>query len=106
MKYDEAQTIRILDALQRAIEATISYAVIEQNEDLYHEDEDDVIRAIWFSRGESEYHITFGADGWIYSTSKNIPRRLIIDTHNAISAVLYAAAGDAYNKRKENEVLQ
>jgi predicted ATP-dependent endonuclease of OLD family len=105
MKYDEAETTEILDALQRAIETTISYAVIDESENLYHEDEDDVIRAIWFSRGESEYHITFGSDGWIYSTSKNIPRQLMIDTHNAISAVLYAAAGDAYNKRKENEVL-
>lgn len=105
MKYDEAKTIEILDALQRAIETTISYAVIDESENLYHEDEDDIIRAIWFSRGESEYHITFGSDGWIYSISKNIPRQLIIDTHNAISAVLYAAAGDAYNKRKENEVL-
>ena len=105
MKYDEAQTIRILDALQRAIETTISYAVIDESENLYHEEEDDVIRAIWFSRGENEYHITFGSDGWIYSTCKNIPRQLMLDTHNAISAVLYAAAGDAYNKRKENEVL-
>jgi hypothetical protein len=105
MKYDEAETIEILDVLQRAIETTISYAVIDESENLYHEDEDDVIRAIWFSRGESEYHITFGSDGWIYSISKNTPRQLLIDTHNAISAVLYAAAGDAYDKRIENEVL-
>ena len=105
MKHNKAETIEILDALQRAIETTISYAVIDRSENLYHEDEDDVIRAIWFSRGEREYHITFGSDGWIYSSNKNIPRQIILDTHNAISAVLYAAAGDAYNKRKENEVL-
>lgn len=106
MKYDENKTIEILDALQRSIEVTISYAVIYEWENIYHEEEDDVIRAVWFSRGDSEYHITFGADGWIYSITKNIPRQILIDTHNAISAVLYAAAGDSYNQRHKNDVLQ
>ena len=94
MKYDDEKALVVLDKFQEAIEDSISYAVITSSEDLYHEDEDELIRAIFISRGENTYHMTFGVDGWIYSSDRNIPRQLLIDVHNVISNTLYGALAD------------
>lgn len=91
MKYDDEKCLVILDKYQEAIEDAVSYAVITSSEDLYHEDEDEIIRAIFISRGENTYHMTFGVDGWIYSSDRNIPRQLLIDVHNVIADTLYGA---------------
>ena len=38
--------------------------------------------------------MTFGVDGWIYSSDRNIPRQLLIDVHNVIADTLYGALAD------------
>ena len=54
MKYDDEKCLVILDKYQEAIEDAVSYAVITSSEDLYHEDEDEIIRE--YSSAEVKTH--------------------------------------------------
>ena len=55
-----------LDILQRYIEDGISYAVIQEAEDVWHEDDERVIRAFTFNKGTREQVVVIGPDGYIY----------------------------------------
>lgn len=73
-----------LDFIQNRIEEELPYGEIIYSEDVYHEDLDEIVRFILISRGEKEYYMSFGFDGYIYSYSKTIPRMMLLDIHNAI----------------------
>jgi len=93
MKYDEQKSIFILNAFQYSIEEKLSNAVITRSEDLYHEDQDEVIRALFIRSGDKEHIITYGCDGFIYSITTLIPRQILLEIHNTISEHLYRALG-------------
>ena len=78
----------VLDFIQNHIETEIPYAEVVFQEDTYHEDIDELIRFLLFSRGENEYFLSYGYDGYIYSYSKSIPKILLLDIHNAICFAL------------------
>jgi len=101
MKYDEQKSIFILDSFQYAIEEKLSYAVITRSEDLYHEDQDEVIRALFISRGDKEHILTYGCDGFIYSATRLMPRQILLDIHNVISEHLYRALGSTDEKEQD-----
>jgi len=101
MKYDEQKSIFILDSFQYAIEEKLSYAEITSSENLYHEDQDEVIRALIISRGDKTHILTYGCDGFIYSTTRQIPRQILLDIHNVISEHLYRALGSTDEKEPD-----
>ena len=77
---EQAQT---LDVIQQCIEDDITYASIIDAEDLYHEEEDCLIRAFTFSKGMREQIVVVGPDTTIYAnycmTERPVSTRLIRD---------------------------
>ena len=88
---NKIETLEVLDKIQYALENEISYAAID-TEDLYHEEEDCVIRAFAFNQGEREETIVIGATGHIYyhfiPTKKRISGRLIRDVCSTLFVML------------------
>ena len=72
-----------LDLLEQYVVEGITYAVVEKTEDLYHEDDDTVVRAFFFNKGMREQIVVLGADGYIYSntimTERAVSKNLIDD---------------------------
>lgn len=91
---NKVEKLEVLDRIQYALEDEISYAAITDTEDLYHEEEDCVIRAFTFSQGERKETIVIGATGHIYyhsiPTEKRISGRLIRDVCSTLFMMLDA----------------
>ena len=70
-----------LDIIQYYLEDAISSAEIIKTENLYHEDNDCVIRAFTFNKGTREQIVAIGADGYIYCnkvmTDRPVSARLL-----------------------------
>ena len=56
----------LLDAIQKRLEKEISYAAITEVEDLFHEEDNRVVRAFTFSRVTRETIAVIGEDGYLY----------------------------------------
>lgn len=75
--------ILMLDVLQEYLEDGLSSACIIKTEDLYHEEDDLIIRAFTFSKGTREQIVVLGPDTHIYAnvvmTKNPVSKRLIRD---------------------------
>ena len=73
----------MLDLLQEYIEEGITYAVVQEAEDVWHEDDERVVRAFTFNKGMREQVVVIGPDGYIYYngvlTERPVSNRLIRD---------------------------
>lgn len=61
------QQVQTLDIIQHYIEDDIAYASIIETEDLYHEEENCIIRAFTFSKGMREQIVVVGPDTRIHA---------------------------------------
>lgn len=77
------QQIKRLDAIQNALEEGISCAEIIDSSDLFHEEIDEVVRAIILSVGTRETALVFGSNCYIHEyhhlTIPESPKHLIIE---------------------------
>lgn len=89
MPYNKPLTVQnreellLLDTLETYIEDGISYASIIKTEDLYHEEDECMIRAFTFNKGIREQIVVLGADTHIYAnivmSKRPVSERLIRD---------------------------
>jgi len=88
---NEQRTVRLLDAIQTRLEEDISYAAITETEDLFHEEEGRVVRAITFSRGTRETTVVIGEDGYLYHhhhVGERVGKELIPDICSSLFSFL------------------
>ena len=60
-----SDNLAALDLIQYELETQITYAAIIEAEDLYYEEEDNVLRAFTFNQGEREEIVVIGSNGAI-----------------------------------------
>jgi hypothetical protein len=81
----------LLSILQEQFEELISNYALDQTEDLNDEEYDQVVRTMYFSRGDKEHWVVMTPYGQIRSTSKSSPKDLIIQISNASLELVYSA---------------
>lgn len=81
----------LLNILQEQLEEVISNYALYQTEDLNDEEYDQVVRTMYFSRGEKEHWVVLTPYGQIRSASKSSPKDLIIQIGNASLELLYSS---------------
>jgi hypothetical protein len=86
----ETQT-QLLDILQEQLEEVISNYALDQVEDLNDEEYDQIVRTMYFSRGNKEHWVVMTPYGQIRSSSKSTPKDLIVQIGNASIELLYAS---------------
>jgi hypothetical protein len=86
----ETQT-QLLDILQEQLEEVISNYALDQVEDLNDEEYDQIVRTMYFSRGNKEHWVVMTPYGQIRSSSKSTPKDLIVQIGNAAIELLYAS---------------
>ncbi len=82
---------QLLDILQEQLEEVISNYVLDQVEDLNDEEYDQIVRTMYFSRGNKEHWVVMTPYGQIRSSSKSTPKDLIVQIGNAAIELLYAS---------------
>jgi hypothetical protein len=92
-KTEQERQVELLDMLQEQYEESISNFALDHTEDLNDEDYDQVVRTMYFSRGDKQCWIVLTPYGQIRSTSKSSPKDLIVQISNA-TIDLYATALD------------
>ena len=80
---ENQDAISKLDLLEYLITDGIPYAVITETEDLWHEEDETVVRAFTFNNGMREQIVVLGPDAYIYAnyvmTEHSVSERLIRD---------------------------
>lgn len=73
----------LLNILETYLESGISYASIIDTEDLYHEEDDCIVRAFTFNKGMREQIVVIGSDTHIYAnnimTDRPVSKNLVKD---------------------------
>jgi hypothetical protein len=81
----------LLDILQEHLEEFISNYALDQVEDLNDEEYDQIVRTMYFSRGNKEHWVVMTPYGQIRSSSKSTPKDLIVQIGNASIELFYAS---------------
>jgi hypothetical protein len=82
---------QLLDILQEHLEEFISNYALDQVEDLNDEEYDQIVRTMYFSRGNKEHWVVMTPYGQIRSSSKSTPKDLIVQIGNASIELFYAS---------------
>jgi hypothetical protein len=82
---------QLLDILQEHLEEFISNYALDQVEDLNDEEYDQIVRTMYFSRGNKEHWVVMTPYGQIRSSSKSTPKDLIVQIGNASIELYYAS---------------
>ena len=87
-----SDNLAALDLIQYELETQITYAAIVEAEDLYHEEEDSIVRAFTFNQGEREEVVIIGSTGAIHkhwnASKKRITGNLIMDVISTLFGIL------------------
>ena len=87
-----SDNLAALDLIQYELETQITYAAIIEAEDLYHEEEDSIVRAFTFSQGEREEIVVIGSTGKIHKHwslgDKRIVGNFIMDIICALFGII------------------
>ena len=76
--------LALLDILQEVLEESIPSYAIENPENLYDEDRDEIIRKLEFSKGLRNHFLVISPDGILKMISDDFPRSLLLKVHNAL----------------------
>ena len=79
------EDVPILDNIQNWLEDAISNYELVKTEDLDDQENEQVVRSLWWSRGTSEFFIVIAPRGGIRGWSKSIPKELLVQCHNTIA---------------------
>ena len=80
----------LLDVIEKLLDKEISSFALEDQENLFDEEFNEIIRKFEFSRGLKIHLIVIGPDGFIRWMSKGFPSILLLEIHNLLMLqVLY-----------------
>ena len=80
----EFENLKSLDALQAMLENCISCYAIEEEETLFDEEENELVRVLWFERGMDKHSVVISPDGFIKATDEETPVDLLMSVCNLI----------------------
>ena len=97
---EEANDIRLLNLLEKTLEADIFNYALERTEDLLDEDEDEIVRALFWSVGVEEYCVVVTPLGCIKEAMKTkteegtkndgtLPSDLLLQVFNSIQLLTH-----------------
>ena len=72
----EEKDTMLLDYFQAWLESNISDFAISKIEDLYDEDDDELVRAIWMERCTSQHIFSIASSGFIKTVNTKMPMQL------------------------------
>jgi hypothetical protein len=73
-----------LNILQDVLEESIGSYVLQNPENIYDEENQQVLRVLEFSRGLKTHQIVMAPDGFIRWLSPKFPNALLLEIHNAL----------------------
>ncbi len=85
---DKDGDIELLDLFTDVIENSISNYALDRVEDLYDEDDDMILRALYWSRGDKNYIIVINPMGQIKTLDAKVPRDLMLQIHNEVTTLI------------------
>jgi len=77
--------VSILNSMQSWLENEISNYELVRIEDLDDQENEQVVRSLWWSRGIKEFFIVLAPRGGIRGWSNSIPKELLVQCHNTIA---------------------
>ena len=80
----EEKDTMLLDYFQTCLESNISDFAISKIEDLYDEDEDELVRAIWMERGTSQHILSITPSGFIKTVNTKMSMQLWVQVANSM----------------------
>ena len=76
--------LRALDSIQAILEDNIADYALEKPENLYDEDQREILRKLEFSKGTRSFCLVISPDGNWRLMNQKFPRLLLIEIHNAL----------------------
>ena len=76
--------LRALDAIQAVLEDSIADYALENPENLYDEDQREILRKLEFSKGTRSFCLVVSPGGRWHLKDKQFPRLLLMEIHNAL----------------------
>ena len=81
---EKADDLRALDAIQAILESSIADYALENLEDLYDQDQQEILRKLEFSKGTKSFCLVISPDGHWRLINQKFPRLLLMEIHNAL----------------------
>lgn len=86
---DEQQgNIINLNVIQDVLEESIGSYAIQNPQNLYDEDFEEILRKLEFSRGLKNHQVVIAPDGIICFLSPKFPSALLLEIHNALVSIV------------------
>jgi hypothetical protein len=82
--FDKEQDLRSLDAIQAILEDSIADYALENPENLFDEDQQEILRKLVFSQGIRSFWLVIAPDGNWRLINQKFPRLLLMEIHNAL----------------------
>ena len=76
--------LRALDAIQAILEDSIADYALENSENLYDEDQQEILRKLVFSKGIRSFCLVISLDVHWRLINQKFPRLLLMEIHNAL----------------------
>ena len=76
--------LRALDAIQAILEDNVADYALENPENLYDEDQREILRKLEFSKGTRSFCLVISPDGNWRLINQKFPRFLLMEIHNAL----------------------
>jgi hypothetical protein len=83
---DKDDDLRALDAIQAVLEDNVADYALENPENLYDEDQREILRKLEFSKGTRSFCLVISPDGHWRLMNQKFPRLLLMEIHNALIA--------------------
>jgi hypothetical protein len=83
-QHDKHENLINLNIIQDVLEETIGSYVLQNPENIYDEEYDQILRVLEFSRGLKTHQILIAPDGFIRWLSPKFPSALLLEIHNAL----------------------
>ena len=81
---DQEDNLICLNIIQDVLEESIGCLALQNSENIYDEENQQVLRFFEFSRGLKTHQIVLAPDGFIRWLSPKLPSALLLEIHNAL----------------------
>lgn len=81
---EKEDDLRALDAIQAVLEDNIADYTLENPENLYDQDQQEILRKVEFSKGAKSFCLVISPDGQWRLMNQKFPRLLLMEIHNAL----------------------
>lgn len=81
---EKEEDLRALDAIQAVLEDNIADYALENSENLYDEDQQEILRKLEFSKGTRSFFLVVSPYGHWHLMNQKFPRLLLMEIHNAL----------------------